>query len=152
MRAKFLSAREARPIFEQISEQWDVDARELFSSYALIRTGKDRLYIITRDVATLKLELLRIDSLGLYVANVKGKVRLTLEGSQLVGPHAQKNVVLVDDQELRAWFRGEHLEKTGEWNGFVIIKHGTDYIGCGRYTEGKIQNFLPKARWVKALM
>lgn len=76
----------------------------------------------------------------------KGELRLSIEGSQLIGPHAKKNVVELDRNELRQWLRGEDLIKEVKEEGYVIMKSNNDFVGCGRVKEGKILNFVPKAR------
>ncbi|MBI4140217.1 hypothetical protein HY485_00100, partial [Candidatus Woesearchaeota archaeon] len=90
---------------------------------------------------------LRINSIGLYFAEFRNnELRLSIEGSQIIGPKATKNVVELNNDELKQWLRGEDLEKECDENGFVIIKHGNDYLGCGKIKEGKVLNFVPKAR------
>ena len=72
---------------------------------------------------------------------------MSIEGSQLVGPHAKKNVVELDDAETMKWFKGEDLQKEcKDCEGFVLMKHDRDFIGTGKYANGKILNFVGKTR------
>lgn len=109
------------------------------------------IFLISRDIEKLDLERLRIDSLGLYFGQLRnGELRLSIEGSQIVGKTAAKNVVELNDAEFRQWLQGEDIEKTlTDCSGYVLVKHNTDFIGCGKLKEGKILNFVPKARRVK---
>lgn len=140
----FLSSKELKPIFALMKDQWDFDKK---LAHAFFLTGKDRLYIIGRAVDALDLKKLRINSLGLYFGELRnGELRLSIEGSQIVGPHATKNIVELSQEEKKQWLQGIDLDKPCDNQGFVLIKAGDDFIGCGKCKEGRILNFVPKAR------
>lgn len=116
-------------------------------SSVFLLNNKNKLYIADKDIGSIDTSRLRVDNVGLYVATVDDKgIRLSIEGSQILGPSAKKNVIDIDAQELREWFRGNDLEKQAETKGFVILKHKNDFVGCGRSTEKGILNFVPKTR------
>ena len=140
----FLTTKELKPILALLKEQWGYEEK---LEYAFVLTDKERIYIVNRSIDALDLTKLRINSVGLYFAEFRNnELRLSIEGSQIIGPKATKNVVELDNAELKQWLRGEDLEKQNGAQGFVIIKHGNDYLGCGKCKEGKILNFVPKAR------
>lgn len=144
---KFLNTKEAKDILEIAKQQWDVDAFFLLDDYLFLFSSKEKIYLITRDVANIPLENLKLNSIGLYFGELKkGQLRLSIEGSQLVGPHAKKNVVEIYDDELQQWIRGRDLFFEGAWQGYIIIKYKNDFLGTGKYSEGMILNFVPKAR------
>ena len=108
---------------------------------------------MSKDVEQVELSNKRLDSIGLYFADVHDdNIRLSMEGSQLLGPIATRNVIDITEQELKQWLRGEDLAKQGEWEGCVIIKYGADFIGSGKYSNGTIYNFVPKTRRTKELL
>ena len=41
---------------------------------------------------------------------------------------------------------GMDIEKETSAGGFALLRHGSDFLGSGRIKEGKILNFVPKAR------
>ena len=132
-----------------LNEQWGFDKK---LDYAFVLTEKERIYLIKRSIDNLDLTKLRINSLGLYFAEFRNnELRLSIEGSQIVGPFATKNFVVINDNELRQWLRGEDLIKECTQTGFVIIKHSEDYLGCGKYKDGTILNFVPKTRRLMTL-
>jgi len=89
---------------------------------------------------------LRINSLGLYFGKIeKDGLRLSIEGSQLIGNKSKKNVIKLDDNQVKEWMAGEVLE-IKDYKGFVIIKHKNDFLGCGKAKEDRILNFVPKTR------
>ena len=141
----YIPSRELKQFFNLIENQYG-KVPALFEKLAFIR-GKEKIYAITRDIDKIELRSLRINSIGLYIAEVKNdQLRLSIEGAQLIGPSATKNVCEMDDEQMKKWFKGEDVTVEGEYEGFVILKYGTDYIGSGKYKEGYILNFVPKAR------
>jgi len=84
---------------------------------------------------------------GVYFGKIESDgIRLTIEGSFLVGPKATKNVVEVGEEEAKRWLSGEDLEISTEARGWVILKWGLYYLGCGKAKDGIIKNYVPKER------
>ena len=141
----FVPSREVKAFFKLIEKQYG-KVPALFDKLEFVK-GKEKIYAIMRDVEKIDLEKLRINSIGLYIAEVKNEqLRLSIEGSQLIGPSATKNVCELSTEQLKKWFKGQDIPAEGEYDGFVIVKHGADYAGSGKYKEGYITNFVPKAR------
>lgn len=141
----YIPSRELKHFFKQIEEQYG-KVPEIFQKLAFIR-GKERIYLINRDIEKIDLKNLRVNSMGLYIAEVKNEqLRVSIEGSQLIGPTAIKNVCELTREQLRKWFMGQDVAVEGQYEGFVILKHENDYIGSGKFKEGLILNFVPKAR------
>lgn len=141
----FMGSRELKEFFRLIEKQYG-KVPELFDKIAFIR-GKERIFTISRDVELIDMKNLRMNSIGLYIAEVKnGQLRLSIEGSQIIGPSATKNVYELSEEQLKEWFKGNDLQIEGTYEGFVILKNGTDYVGSGKYKEGLIMNYVPKAR------
>ena len=146
----FMGSRELKEFFRLIEKQYG-KVPEHFEKLAFIR-GKENIYTITKDVGMIDMKNLRINSIGLYIAEVKnGQLRLSIEGAQLIGPTATKNVCELSEEQLKEWFKGNDLKMEGTYEGFVILKNGTDYVGSGKYKEGLIMNFVPKARRLQAM-
>src|SRR3989338_8343786 len=119
------------------------------SDYAYLQSKDGRLSLINKDIANIDLKKLRIDKFGLYVAEIKGdSVRLSKEGAQLLAKEARdkiKNIVELDSREIKAYFHGIDLRKNlGEEARFVLIEYKGDIVGCSKYKEGIILNYLPK--------
>jgi len=140
---RILNSREKKEVMKLINNQWDSD----FSPDVLLESNNGKIYLVSRGMANIEWNNLNIDRVGLYFARLKdNKVRLTIEGSQLVGPSAKKNIIVIDDSQLKSWFRGEDLDGKFNGEGFVLLKHGVDFVGCGKVTSEKLLNFVPKAR------
>lgn len=141
----FVPSRDLKQFCKKVKDQYG-RVPELFDELAFVQ-GKEKFYVIGRDLDKIELKNLHINSIGLYIAEIKGgQLRLSIEGAQLVGPSATKNVCEISDEQLKQWFKGQDLKVEGDYSGFVILKCGSDYVGSGKYKEGLVLNFVPKAR------
>lgn len=146
---KILNSKEKKDILKGINGQWDAD---FSTGMAMLRNNEDKLFLINPAVAALDISGLRINSMGLYIAEEKdGRIRLSIEGSQLIGPHAKKNVLDISKEETGRWLMGEDLERQADSKGFVIIRSNNDFLGCGCAARGKILNYVGKNRRVSAV-
>ena len=139
---KFLNSREVKAIMAQLESQFGftdkIDA-------AFLKNEKDKVFLLTKDVANIDAKKLRIDRAGLYIGEIRPDgIRLSIEGSQLIAAKAKKNVLEVTDSEASQWLRGETISSKAE--GYQIIKHHKDILGCGKAVEGKVLNYVPKER------
>lgn len=140
---KILSSRELKPILKYAEEHYGAKPKW---DYGWLLTPKNKIYLVSKDVGKIDTDKLRVTAVGMYFGEWKhNELRFSIEGSQLLGPLATKNVVELSDSERDEWLKGEELEKI-EGEGFVLIKHKTDFLGSGKSKEGKILNFVPKAR------
>lgn len=108
---------------------------------------KERKVFFT-TVAEDDLKYIRVNSYGIYIAQYNDdftELRLSIEGSQLIGPHATKNVVEIEN--ARQWLRGTQFPLEHE-NAYVIVKNKNDYLGCGRIKDNILLNFVPKIRQI----
>lgn len=145
---KILKRKEIKAILSKLHEQWGFD-KEL--DYIFLEGKEGKIFIVNREISNIDLGKLRINSAGLYIAKViNDRVRMSIEGSQLIGPFASKNVLEISDKLARLWMKGYDIpfdeEKGKSLNGFQIIKNNNDYLGSGIFKENRILNFVPKAR------
>ncbi len=142
---KILNTREIKDIKARIKSQWDAD---FVTDYAFLRSIKDKLFIVNRDIGDFDFSKLNIKGVGLYFGEFKvSEIRLSIEGSGIVGPLAKKNIIDIDEKNLEIWMKGEDIAvENKDITGFVIIKNKNDFLGCGKYKEGRILNYVPKER------
>lgn len=146
---KILNSREIKRVMELIESQWGA---KLKLDYVFLKNQKNRIFMINRSIGKIELSKLRINSIGMYLCEIDEKgIRLSIEGSQIVGPNASKNIAEVDEKQVRQWLRGEDLEISGNYSGFVLLRHKNDFLGAGRYREGKILNYVSKSRRIEAI-
>ncbi len=143
----FVPSHEAKTIRGMMEDQWGCDLKDIFTVNTLVRSSKDKLYLITKDAEKLNLHKIRLSSVGLYIAeHKKDQIRLSIEGAQLIGPRASKNIMDVDKDTIARWLKGFDIDADKEYSGFVIVRHGTDFCGSGKHKDGIILNFVPKPR------
>lgn len=157
---RILNTRERKGILELLKQQYKADFRKKASELVVLLSSKNKIYLLSRDFGMVDDKKLRIDSAGLYFGEImkNEELRLSIEGSQLIGPIAKKNVVVLDDEETRLWLKGNDIEKELKAKGFVILKNRNretgkyDFLGSGKYREEekKILNYVPKARRVSS--
>jgi NOL1/NOP2/fmu family ribosome biogenesis protein len=154
-----LNTREKQKIIGNLKELYGFSGQ---IEGALMMNNQQKIFLITPDIAKISRDQdkeLRLDAAGLYIgkAEVSG-IRLSIEGSQLIGPHASKHVLEIDEQHLEPWVKGEDFEvsaeeknKTNDEEGFFIIKLGKDYLGCASIKNGRVKSFVSKERRLKNL-
>ncbi|MCD6403279.1 MAG: hypothetical protein J7K98_03040 [Candidatus Aenigmarchaeota archaeon] len=150
MKARIMSKKEVKEFLKKLKERFGFE--DEMDEFVFVQTKNGKIKILNKQVLSLNLEGLRVENVGLYFARWDGKeVRLSIEGSQIVGKKAKKNVLELSEDEAMEWMRGKNLE-VGERSveeGFVILKHKDDFLGCGRYKNGRILSFVPKWRRIK---
>ena len=141
---KILPKKEIKPILNLLKEQFDA---KFDSDYVFLMNRKNRIYIVNREIGKLDLTKFRINSIGLYLGELRNnELRLSIEASQLIGPNAKKNILELNQQACVEWLQGKDLDIDVEEKGYKILKHNDDFIGCGKAVQNKIPNFVPKNR------
>lgn len=120
---------------EQFGTRTDLEFKQM---------GKEKVYAFKRCGLNIK-----TDHYGVYFGKLeKNGLRLSIEGSQFIGPSARKGVFEVEEDKAISWMSGEDIE--GEIRGYVIIKWRNYFLGCGKGNGEKIRNFIPKERRISA--
>ncbi len=162
MRQRILNSKSKKAVVSMLEERFNFD-KGTIQDYVFIQSG-DRIYITNRELETLPIDELRIDNIGLYIASMEpkfdhAKIRLSIEGSQLIGKTAKRNVLSINKEELESWILGKDITiKNSDCNstcepGFIILKFHDKFdhfLGCGLLTkEGIVKNYIPKERRLK---
>jgi NOL1/NOP2/fmu family ribosome biogenesis protein len=154
-----LNTREKKKIIDCLKEQYGFSG----TIEGSLLTNKDqKIFLITPDIAQISRDQdkeLRVDAAGLYIGRIEiNGIRLSMEGSQLIGPHSKKHVLEIDEEHLEHWVKGEDFtlsekeqKKTGNEDGFFIIKFGNDYMGCGQIKNNNLRSLVSKERRLKNL-
>jgi len=141
---KILNKKQTKEILNLIKKQFGADVK---LDYAFLKNEKGKVYLINKDIAKINLEKVRINSVGLYFAQIRAnEIRLSIEGSQLIGPIATKNILELTEKQVKEWMVGEDLDVDSGLSGFILVKHSGDFLGCGKIGEGKVFNYVGKAR------
>jgi NOL1/NOP2/fmu family ribosome biogenesis protein len=123
------------------------EVRELLKRQFGFETDLEFKEMGKRKIYAFKKCSLRIPAFhqGIYFGRIeKDGLRLSIEGSYLVGREARRGVVEIDEEKAIKWMRGEDIE--GDATGYVILKWGSYFLGCGKGDGKLIRNFIPKER------
>jgi len=147
---KVLNSREVKKILNWLKEHYGI--KELKIDKVFLKSTKDRIYLVSKKISELETKNLRLNLIGMYFAKEeKNGVRLSIEGSQIIGPKATKNIAELNKEQINEWIKGQDITGDLKVEGFVIIKHKDDFYGVGNYKEGKILNYIPKERRIKKI-
>jgi NOL1/NOP2/fmu family ribosome biogenesis protein len=126
---------------------------EDLKKFYILKSGKNRIRLMSKDFERVNLKGMRIKFMGLEFGLLtrNEKIRLTIEGSQIIEREATKNILKIGEEAAEKWMIGKTPFVKGNKvkKGYVIIKHKNDILGCGRYSKGKIWSFVPKWRRVE---
>ena len=142
-----LNKKKIKEILALIKKQWDADFK---SNLVFLMNGKGKIFLVNKEVFELPFEEFKVNSIGLYFGELKNnELRLSIEGSQLVGTNAKQNIAKLNGKQAMQWLKGQDIDIKGQYKSFVILKHENDFLGTGKYKDGKVLNFVPKARRFK---
>ena len=145
---KIFNSRDKKKLLEELEEHYGI--KDLRLDYVFLQNPKGRIYITNRDIEKIPLDKIRINSLGLYFANQdKPGLRLSVEGSQILGKQATKNILEINQEQTNQWFSGQDIKTESNLQGFVLVKHKEDFLGCGNLTQGILHNYLGKERRIR---
>ncbi len=149
--AVILSRKEKKELINYLKERYEL--KNFDFTFDFLKSGKERVWVIPPEFNKINLEKLKIEFVGSYFGSYDDeKFRLSVEASQIIGPSAKKNVVLLNEENLNKWVRGENLKDFDSNNltkGYVLIKNKNDFYGSGKYTGNIILNMLAKNRRIK---
>lgn len=120
----------------------------------IVQKGKEKLFLLTTNFTSNEIRKIEqtafIERAGIYFAKIMNdKIRLSIEGTQILKNQITKNIYELNKEESQKWMMGQELPiQTGK-KDFLVIKYKEDFLGCGKASELKIGNFIPKQRRLK---
>ena len=139
-----------REVEKNLREQFGIDK----IPGTIIKLGSEKLFLYTgefsgREIVGIESTVF-VEKVGVYFAKLlDGNVKLSIEGSQILGSQIKKNIFELDEEQAEKWMKGEELNLKSGMRGFVAMKYQNDFLGCGKASEEKISNFVPKIRRLK---
>ena len=149
---KILDEKEKNEIISKLNGQFGIEKIDGL----IIKRGAERLFLFRGGLMREEIKKLEnsvpIERVGVYFAKIvpgENKIRLSIEGTQLLKDQIKRNIFELNDEQVEEWMKGHELNiKTGQ-NGFLIIKYGENFLGCGKASAEKLSNFIPKSRRLK---
>lgn len=148
---EILNNHEAKKIAEFVEKRFAL-TKDFSKGFSFIINKDNKIHILNKDINFLQLNTMRIDSVGMYFGEIYDKeIRFSIEGSEMIGKIATKNILDITKGESAVWMRGHDIETDKPFdNGFLIIRCGKDFLGCGKKSGTRIYNYVPKTRRIKS--
>ena len=119
--------------------------KSVFTNHHLLRRGPT-VWLLSKDDRLTNLTSLPVESVGLpLLRQVQRQLKPTTAALQLLGPHANKNIVSLTLEQLRELV--EKKEIKGEFHtspGYVIVVAETMIIGCALSVPGRLISQFPR--------
>lgn len=145
MRTHFLPAGEKKKLISDVKEQFGIEKMPGM----LIEAGKEKIRLFTGSLTREEImelsQIVRIELIGLYTFKLENIYRLSFDAIFLFEGQLNKNIITLDDAEMRQWMKGNDLQKQAP-QGVVVIKYDDFYLGCGKSNGNVIFNYVPKNR------
>ena len=148
-----LSIQETKEILSKLNKQFGI--KEIPGK--LIKIGKERIFLFQGDFSEEQIKDLEkitfIEKIGIYIGAIfppTGEIRLSIEGTQIFKNQIIKNIFEINNEQLENWMQGEELNIQTGLRGIIVIKHKDNFLGCGKASEIKIGNFIPKSRRLRS--
>ncbi|MBT4135534.1 hypothetical protein HOD75_03370 [archaeon] len=146
---KTLYSSDKKKILRQLEEQYGIKKLP----YLLLQFGKEKIRLYSGNLSTDELfkldKTLRIETAGLYTFKKQNEeIRLTIDALSPFKNQITQNILEINDKQALEWFKGNDLDIKSDRN-FKVLKNQGDLIGCGKSTEERITNFMPKERRIK---
>lgn len=139
-----LNAKDRKELRLALSEQYGIDD---LPDYEYVSTNKDKVYAVSHSLRGVAWEDLRLDRVGVYIGKwLSDGFRPSLEGSQLLGPLADENVVELGKQGLMGWLKGRDVDTMYDDSRFVLVRYQDDFIGGAKMKNGTLLNSVSKSR------
>ena len=146
-----LPNQETQEILSKLNKQFGI--QKLPENSVLIKIGKEKIFLFNGNFSEEQIKNLEkitfIERIGIYFAKIflpTNEIKLSIEGTQTLKNQITKNIFEINNEQLENWMLGKELNiKTG-LKGIVVIKYKDDLLGCGKASENKIGNFIPKSR------
>lgn len=139
---KFLNSKEKKVLLKTINDYFGSNFETDDRIYI---TNQDKIYLITKDIEKIDIDKIKVRNMGLYLGQImQGAIRLSIEGSQLIGKTATKNILQVDEDLLKK-LKEEKFEISCN-DGYYLVKYRDHFLGCIYVKNNIAHNYIPKAR------
>ena len=147
---KILNKNQKQEIVNKLKKQFGISE---FKGI-LIKSGAEKLFLFQGDFTPRQIyyleRMIPVERIGIYFGKIQNeKIRLSIEGVHVLKEQITKNIFELNKEQAEQWMMGQELQiKTGK-KEFLIMKYENDFLGCGKASELKIGNYIPKSRRLK---
>lgn len=147
---KFLNKNEKQEILNKLKKQFGISRVDGI----LVQHGEERLFLFQGNLQEREIKksenTVPIERVGFYFGKEQNnQIRISIEAVHLLKNQITKNIFKLDDEQAEQWLKGQELDIQTGRKGFLIMKYKNDFLGCGKASEKKIGNYIPKVRRLK---
>lgn len=150
---EIIPKKESEEMADKLKEQFGINK----IPGMLVRKGKERIFLFNGEITEKELEkidrIVEIERAGIYIGKIfepTDEIRLSIEGTQIFQNQIVKNIFELNSKEdYEKWMNGQELNIATNFRGIVAIRYNGEFLGCGKASENKIGNFIPKNRRLK---
>lgn len=147
---QILNSKQLQEVHRSLKEQFGINE----IPGRIMKLGEEKLFLFSGDVTDEEIKKLEnivpVERLGVYFAKIiKEDIKLSIEGSQILKDQIKNNIFELDEEQAEKWMMGQELNLRSGKRGFVIMRYKDNFLGCGKASEEKITNFIPKMRRLK---
>ncbi|MEM5793829.1 MAG: hypothetical protein QXS48_03810 [Candidatus Aenigmatarchaeota archaeon] len=152
----FLSREEVKEL-ERILEK-NYGAKISLKDFGVAKDKEEKIWLTSKEVLSFDFSKLKVNSLGFNFGKLKRneKIHLTIEGSQIVGKSATKNIAILSEENVLKFMQGLDVkpekEINCEYHNFAIVKFKDKILGSSLLTEQGIKNMIPKSRRIPFIL
>ncbi|MDD4352823.1 MAG: hypothetical protein PHN56_00035 [Candidatus Nanoarchaeia archaeon] len=122
-------------------------------SWMLYYLGKEKVWILKEEFFNLPLEKFNVETMGFYLCHFEHNIfRLSIQGAQIVGETATKNILDISLKDAWELLRGFDIDKETNLEAtYIILRTEAGIIGVGKNHKTKILCQIKKNRRVRNL-
>jgi NOL1/NOP2/fmu family ribosome biogenesis protein len=148
-----INSKELNVFISKLDKQFDIAQSKDLKQHLFLKNNKQKVFITTKAEKDSKLRIPRLEKAGLYFGTINkdDSIRLSLEGTQIIGKIAKKNILELEHKQAENWLKGFDFDIPKLEDGHYLLRYKEDFLGCGLIKNNKLHNFLPKTRRLKVL-
>lgn len=148
MNLHFIRSAEKKRILKELKEQFGISNLP----YLLIESGKEKIRAFSGHLSKEEIiqiaEIANVEIIGLYLLKREDDFRLSLDATTMLKNQIVNHIIEIDNVQFHDWIRGNDLE-IEKPRGTYIIKHKSDFLGCGKSNRERVFNYVPKDRRIR---
>ncbi len=119
-----------------------------------LQRGAERIFIYQGSLEAHEIKKIEatvpIERVGVYFGKYQNDmIRLSIDGVQIFKDQITKNIFELNEEQMKEWMLGRELNLETGKKAFLIMKYKDNFLGCGKASELKITNYIPKSRRLK---
>ena len=121
-----------------------------FKGYNVFTNKVGKIFLTSEYISHKLFRHAIIFGLQFGILKKRKRIQLTVEGSQMVGSTAKKNLAILKKEEIFRFMEGMSIRNfkpiNCEMKNFVIITDGKDFFGSGIFRGRYIESLISKGR------